>query len=193
VTTVIVERNFNWPRTIADVGARSETTERCMGIHNVIALRHYLASDGRRLVCVFDAPDAEALRATIRSGGFSEPAHVWTATVHPAPGRGNDDPIDAGAGMLTIVERSFPAPVVFDDVQALEDASRHCFDLRDVSFLRSYFSADRRRMLCLYRAPDAEAVRAANQAGRLPFDLAWPAQLLVEKPRPATAAAMPSG
>jgi hypothetical protein len=190
---VIVERIFKRPRTIADIGPLSKSTEWCMRLHNVVALRHYLGTDGRRLICVFEAPDAEALRATIRSGGFGEPVHLWAATVHPAPGRSADDRIETGAGILTIVERSFAAPVVFDDVQALEDAGRHCFDLRNVSFLRSYFSTDHRRMLCLYTAPDAEAVREANQASRLPFDLAWPAEILVETPSPVTAAATHSG
>lgn len=188
MATVIVERILNRPRTITEIGMLSKSTEWCMALYDVVALRHYLASDGRRLVCVFDAPDAEALRATMRSGGFDQPAHLWAATIRPAPGRG-EDLIGPGAGALTVVERSFPEPVVFDDVQAIEDASRHCFDLRDVTFLRSYFSADRRRMLCLYAAPDAEAVREANQASRLPFDLAWPAEALVERPSPALAAA----
>ena len=45
--------------------------------------------------------------------------------------------------------------------------------LHGVRFLRSYFSTDGRRMLCLYEAPDVESVRFANRQAGLPFDLAW--------------------
>ena len=34
-------------------------------------------------------------------------------------------------------------------------------------------------MICLYRAPDAEAVRKANRTAGLPFDRVWPARALV--------------
>ena len=72
-----------------------------------------------------------------------------------------------------IVERTFPEPVVFGDVQALEDAHAWCLDLHGVRFLVSYFSDDRKRMICLYEAPDAEAVRRVNRQAKLPFDRAW--------------------
>ena len=39
---------------------------------------------------------------------------------------------------------------------------------------RSDFSTDGRRSLCLYRAPDAEAVRLAQHEAGLPFDVVWP-------------------
>jgi Nickel responsive protein SCO4226-like len=47
-----------------------------------------------------------------------------------------------------------------------------------VRFLRTYFSADRRRMLCVYDAPDAESVRAAQQTIAMPVERVWPAQVL---------------
>jgi hypothetical protein len=42
-----------------------------------------------------------------------------------------------------------------------------------VRFLQSLFSLDRRRMLCLYAAPDAEAVRHAQRGAGLPFERIW--------------------
>lgn len=185
MATVIVERTFRRPRGVAELGAMMASTKWCMTLHGVEARRHYFSADGRRLVCVFDAPDAEAIRGAIRSGGLSMPAHVWTASIHPGPGRSQHEIPEPSGGTLVVVERSFPEPVRFGDVQAQEDASRTCFDLRGIAFLRSYFAIDRLRMLCLYVAPDAEAVRQANLAARLPFDLAWPATVLVEPPSSA--------
>ncbi len=79
---------------------------------------------------------------------------------------------------LVVVERSFSAPVSFDDVQALEDRGAWCLEAHAVRSLRSYFSRDRRRMICLYEAPDVESVRFANRQAGLPFDLVWGARAI---------------
>jgi hypothetical protein len=74
---------------------------------------------------------------------------------------------------LVVVERSFAEPVAFDEIQAAEDRSRACLDVRGVRFVRSYFSRDRRRMICLSDAPDAESVRDAQAKAGLPYERAW--------------------
>lgn len=81
-----------------------------------------------------------------------------------------------------VVERSFPEPVRFEDVQAKEDASAWCLEAHGVRFLRTFFSADRRRMICVYEAPDAESVRLANREAGLPFDAVWTASILEGRP-----------
>ena len=81
--------------------------------------------------------------------------------------------------MLAVVEREFPEPVVFDDIQAIEDKASLCLQMHRVRFVRSYFAVDRRRMVCLYEAPDVEAVRLANRQAGLPFETAWGAQVVV--------------
>ena len=73
---------------------------------------------------------------------------------------------------MVVVERSFAEPVTFDDLQAMEDRSRPCLDVRGVRFIRTYFSRDRRRMICLYDAPDAASVRDAQAKAGLPFERA---------------------
>lgn len=76
-----------------------------------------------------------------------------------------------------VVERSFQEPVTYEELQCREGRSRWCFDMHQVEFLYSYFSKDRRRMMCVYRAPDAEAVRVANEKAGLPFDRVWTASV----------------
>jgi hypothetical protein len=78
---------------------------------------------------------------------------------------------------LVVVERSFPEPVEFFDVQAMEDRFSWCLEMRNVRFLHTYFSADRQRMMCVYEAPDAESVRDANRQAGLPFERVWTATL----------------
>jgi hypothetical protein len=40
--------------------------------------------------------------------------------------------------------------------------------------VRTLFSTDRKRMICLYHAPDAESVRLAQRAAGMPFGEVWP-------------------
>ena len=79
---------------------------------------------------------------------------------------------------VVVVERSFPAPVAFEDIQAIEDRGSWCLEAHGVRFLKSYFSRDRRRMVCLYEAPDAESVRLAQEKAGVPFDSAWAARVV---------------
>ena len=138
-------------------------------------------------MCLFDAPDAEAVRSTIRTGGLRPPQHLWAATIHPAlPNGGQPSGAEAASRSLAVVERCLAAPTPFDDVQAIEDAGRACFDQHDVKPLTSYFALDRRRMLCLYEAPDTQSVRSANRRAGMPFDIAWHAAVIVEdRPSPS--------
>ncbi|KPJ80351.1 MAG: hypothetical protein AMJ58_08895 [Gammaproteobacteria bacterium SG8_30] len=59
------------------------------------------------------------------------------------------------------------------DIQAIEDAGAGCLENHRVRFVRTYFSADRRRMMCLYRAPDAESVRIAQREAGMPVERVW--------------------
>ena len=79
---VVIERDFDMEltpemvRRMADLGS-------CTSLYGVDAVRSYLSNGGRRMICVFRAPDAEAVRTMLRNGG-SPPAKVWTASHHPA-------------------------------------------------------------------------------------------------------------
>ena len=72
-----------------------------------------------------------------------------------------------------LVERSFDDGMTLLEIQDIEDAGIWCLEIRNVRFLRTFFSADRKRMLCLYEAPDAESVRQAQREAGVPFDEAW--------------------
>jgi hypothetical protein len=83
-----------------------------------------------------------------------------------------------------VVERSFPTPVIFEDIQAIENAHQWCLDLYEIKFLRSYFSSDCKRMVCLYQAPDAEAVRRASAQAKMPYDRIYVASVHERPPEP---------
>jgi hypothetical protein len=104
----------------------------------------------------------------MRQAGSAQ-ADPWAGTVHESAAE--DAPPAEAANV--VVERSFDAPVTLAELQAREDAGIHCLESRGVRFVRSFFSRDRRRMLCLYAAPDAEAVREAQRGAGMPFDSVW--------------------
>jgi len=76
-----------------------------------------------------------------------------------------------------IVERRFDGPQAFESLQAAEDAFAWCLEQHRVRFVRSYFSTDRKRMICEYEAPDAESVRATQRTAGLPFERIWTARV----------------
>ncbi|MGB5812815.1 MAG: nickel-binding protein [Polyangiales bacterium] len=79
---VIVEREFDPPVT-ADAARAGRDALDCQELYGVEPVRSYLAQGGRRMVCVFRAPDAEAVRTVLRNGGSGR-AKVWAGTEHNA-------------------------------------------------------------------------------------------------------------
>lgn len=76
-----------------------------------------------------------------------------------------------------IVEQSFAEPLTDE---AHDRAARQldpCLAQYGARWLRSYLSTDRRRMVCEFEAPDAEAVRVAYRSAGLPFDRVWTAEV----------------
>ena len=78
---VVLEREFPEPITPEDVLAMAAETQ-CLELYRVRPLASYLMADGRRMVCVFQAPDAQALRSLGRANGFPPGSTVWTSTLH---------------------------------------------------------------------------------------------------------------
>ncbi len=66
--------------------------------------------------------------------------------------------------------RPMDPPVTVAEVIASGSHADSCFDLHQVTWVRSYLAEDGRRMLCWYRAVDAESVRLALR--KLGADLA---------------------
>lgn len=69
---------------------------------------------------------------------------------------------------LVIVIRESEEPFDLLALAARERDHGGCLTLRDVKFLRSYVSRDRRCTICLYDAPDAESVREAEREAGMP-------------------------
>jgi hypothetical protein len=75
-----------------------------------------------------------------------------------------------------IVETSYDPPLTDAVRQEHQDRLYPCMELRGVRWLQSFESADRRRKVCLFEGPDAEALREALHSARIPFDRVWSAE-----------------
>jgi hypothetical protein len=79
-----------------------------------------------------------------------------------------------------IVERTFDAPMTDEMLRAVESRMAPCLELYDVRWIRSYWSGDRRRMICEYEAADTASVRNVQHEAGASFNSAWVADVLGE-------------
>ena len=77
-----------------------------------------------------------------------------------------------------IVERQFDPPITEADLKATEGRMAPCLDLYNVRWIRSYWSADRKRMICEYDGPDAASVKSVQREAGAKFDRIWTADVL---------------
>jgi hypothetical protein len=165
---IMLIRDFNTAINRDDASLMVDAGAQCLNIYKVTWLQSYLANDGHRIVCHFNSPDTESARTALRMAG-AKFTQIWPCSIHQGT--------TSGAGNV-MVERHFAEPVQIDDLQAVEDAAAQCLASRHVQFLQSYFSNDKKHMLCLYQAPDAESVRQSQQQANMPFERVWPFQHL---------------
>lgn len=167
MSTVLVERSFAQPVAFEDISAIGDRGAWCIEAHGARFLKAYFSRDHRRMLCLYEAPDAESVR--LSQGKIGMPfERVWSARplrhAGSAPGR------DA-----VVVERLFSPPM---DEAAVRDAlarGSRCLEERGCRILWTYLSTDGRRCVCVFAAPDAESVRETQRQIGMPFETAWPA------------------
>jgi uncharacterized protein with GYD domain len=79
--TIVLEHRFeDRPFDLARYQEAQQRNEWCLQAHGVRHVRSYLTPDKRRMICIFEAPDAEAIRRLSTELGY-EYEQVWKATV----------------------------------------------------------------------------------------------------------------
>ena len=76
-----------------------------------------------------------------------------------------------------IVESDYDPPITDEELIALYERMTPCLDVRGIHKLRSWVANDRRRIVCEYRAADAESVREAYRSGAAAYSRIWSATL----------------
>jgi hypothetical protein len=78
---VIAEQVFTEPLTDEQAAAHAKRLDPCLELRRGTWRRTSLAIDRLRMVCEFEAPDAEAVREAFRNAGIRF-ERVWTAHVY---------------------------------------------------------------------------------------------------------------
>jgi hypothetical protein len=81
MANLIVEQTFEPPLTDEEHDRIAQRVDKCLEAHGARWLRSYLSADRTRMVCEFEAADAEAVRSSYRSAGVRF-ERVWSAEVY---------------------------------------------------------------------------------------------------------------
>jgi len=81
MTHLIVEQTFSTPLTDAEHDRAAKRLNPCLEQHGAHWVRSYLSQDRLRMVCEFEAADAEAVRSSYRSAGMPFD-RVWATEVY---------------------------------------------------------------------------------------------------------------
>jgi uncharacterized protein DUF4242 len=138
----------------------------------VTFLRTFFSRDRKRMLCLYEAPDAESVR--VAEGKAGVPFERAWACERIA---GNGGQVAAGRREYIVTERSFTQPLVLEDVRKIEANSAWCLEANDASHLESYLYHDGRTMGCLFLAPDADALRRVGRMVRITGETIWRATI----------------
>ncbi len=85
MVTVVVERTLPHPHTHEDLAAMSKGAAWCLEMYSVKYLHSWLSVDGTRLLCLYEAPDADSVRKTQETANM-EYDRVYTVERFPPAG-----------------------------------------------------------------------------------------------------------
>ncbi len=77
---IIVERNFDPPVTQDDLNAVSQRIGGCLDLYRVRWIRSHVSTDRRRMVCEYEAADAQSVR-DVQNAAQAPFERVWPAEV----------------------------------------------------------------------------------------------------------------
>lgn len=80
-----------------------------------------------------------------------------------------------------IVEYAFDPPATDEEFDRMAERLDPCLEGRDVRFVESFISLDRRRRICVFEAGDADAVRTSYRSANVAFERVWPAEHITDE------------
>ena len=77
---IVVERSFATPQSDADMQVVADRERPCLANYNVAWKRSLISADRKRMVCEYEAADAETMRRIQREAG-AQFDRVWVGDV----------------------------------------------------------------------------------------------------------------
>jgi hypothetical protein len=85
MAVIMVEERFDPPLDLSQGSPVADKVSPCLPVYDVVWLSSYIAADGTRCVCVYEAENAEAVRRVYRTAGVPF-ENVWAASpLHRRP------------------------------------------------------------------------------------------------------------
>ena len=81
MATLVLEQTFEKPMTPEELSVAAKQLDKCLEAHGARWMRSYLSKDRKRMICEFEAADAEQVRSSARSAGVPFDA-CWTADMY---------------------------------------------------------------------------------------------------------------
>lgn len=78
---IVVERSFEQPPSETDLATVAEREKKCKEIRSITWKRSVMSKDGRRMICEYEAPDAETVRRVQLEAGAPFD-RIWPAVMH---------------------------------------------------------------------------------------------------------------
>ncbi|MBW4577585.1 MAG: DUF4242 domain-containing protein [Aphanothece sp. CMT-3BRIN-NPC111] len=173
MTLIVKESSYDPPLTEAEMQEADERALPCLQERGVEWCFSWLGCDRSRMICIFEAPDAESVRESLRKAKVQF-ERIWAAEIRKpeAPA-----PIENDSTTLAVVEGTYP-PLTEDDWNAGHNLILPCYQERGVQWIRSLVSLDRRRTICEVQTPDPEAICESYSRTGIPFERVWTAEIL---------------
>jgi hypothetical protein len=80
MSRIVVERNFESPQSDQDLQLVADRERPCLAAYNAQWKRSLISTDRKRMVCEYEAADAETLRRVQREAG-AQFDRVWAGEV----------------------------------------------------------------------------------------------------------------
>ncbi len=165
----VVEHVFDPPIDPSKAPPRhDETLSPCLGLHSVGWRGSFLSDDHARAFCVYEAPDSDGLRRAYRNAGVPF-TNIWAThdLKSPVPS------VHAHHATVFVVDERFDPPV--DPAKGAPQSPElsPCLRTYGVDWVRSLVAEDGTQCRCVYRAPDADAVRRAYRTAGMAFESVW--------------------
>ena len=68
---LVLEHTFETPMSTEELNDSAKRLDTCLAAHGARWMRTYLSQDRKRMICEFEAADAEQVRESARSAGIS--------------------------------------------------------------------------------------------------------------------------
>jgi Protein of unknown function (DUF4242) len=173
VSEMMISPSLPAPMTYDNWMKATESLDGCMEARSIQWLYSLVSVQGDRSLCVYQVPDAEALREAYHEAGMPF-QQIWTADLWVAK-----EPQSFSEGATLIVaESNFDSPMTKTRYEAASHQAKGCLDELNVESAFSIMALDGMHSVCLYLASSAEQVRSLYRKVGMPFECVWKASLI---------------